>query len=369
MEKEIRIGILTWTQFYNYGTILQAYGLYNAIKMMGYDTCVIDYKPSAAVKLKNQIRYLNPLSLYAKKIRRTLYNILYRSNLHESEKKRKIRDFLETGVDLTYSTSSKAGLREISKDFSIIICGSDQIWTPISFSPEYYLDFIQTDKKKIAYAPSFGINKLPKAKARYIKKLIEDFDSVSVREIQGVEIIKGLCGFVPKLVADPVFLLSYDHWYKIADKTHQQRKYVFSYILENNNAVVNAMEYSKLNGLDLLVINESMTKIDSTQCRIINDASPEQFLGLILGSEKVFTDSYHGFLFSLIFRKPVKIIRRFNDKSKRSQNSRIDSLLKIIDMPYEKCCGEITSYDYEKIAYKLDVFAERSRMWLKKSIE
>ena len=60
------------------------------------------------------------------------------------------------------------------------------------------------------------------------------------------------------------------------------------------------------------------------------DDSPEigavEFLSLIRSATHVFTDSYHGFLFSLIFQRDVYVFQRFDETDSRSQNSRVKDL-------------------------------------------
>ena len=113
-------------------------------------------------------------------------------------------------------------------------------------------------------------------------------------------------------------------------------------------------------------INESRRETGASNDELIADASPEEFVGLIQSAEMVVTDSYHGLLFSLLFHKQVRIIRRFSDSSGFSQNSRIDSILNIIGKPYGASGGLIDSYD--DIIQPLGEFAESSRAWLTASL-
>ena len=56
------------------------------------------------------------------------------------------------------------------KKYDILLAGSDQIWHPSNRPLHYYtLDFI-SNIKKISYASSFGVNKLPNQMKRGYKK-------------------------------------------------------------------------------------------------------------------------------------------------------------------------------------------------------
>ena len=48
-----RIGIITFLHNDNYGSILQAWALQNAVRSLGYDAEHIDYVPSQTEKMKN----------------------------------------------------------------------------------------------------------------------------------------------------------------------------------------------------------------------------------------------------------------------------------------------------------------------------
>ena len=44
MENRRKIGLITFQNAYNHGAVLQMYGLVNAIKDLGYDITVINYR-------------------------------------------------------------------------------------------------------------------------------------------------------------------------------------------------------------------------------------------------------------------------------------------------------------------------------------
>lgn len=366
MNDNRKIGILTWTRYWNYGTLLQAYAIYTAVRQQCADTYLIDYAPSSKSKLYNQIRYLNSPSLYFGKIRSTLYDKLIADKSSLETKREKMRRFIESSTVMTKTASTPEELKNVTAGIDTLICGSDQIWTPVSFHPEYYLNFVPDGVRKIAYAPSFGVNKISGGKKKMIAKLLRRFDSLSVREEQGREIVRQLTGQEVFVAADPVLLLSREHWESVAVKPQMTEPYVFCYILQSEKVYPYAKEYAQKNGLEVRAINESRRETGAAADELIADASPEEFVGLIRSAEMVVTDSYHGLLFSLIFGKPVRIIRRFSDSSGFSQNSRIDSILNIIGKPYAASGGLIDSYD--DIIQPLREFVESSRAWLTASL-
>ena len=163
-----------------------------------------------------------------------------------------------------------------------------------------------------------------------------------------------------------MLLLSREHWESVAVRPQMTEPYVFCYILQSEKVYPYAKEYAWKNGQAVSTINESRRETGAVPDKIITDTSPEEFVGLIQSAEMVVTDSYHGLLFSLLFHKPVRIIRRFSDSSGFSQNSRIDSILNIIGKPYAASGGLIDRYD--DIIQPLGEFAESSREWLTASL-
>ena len=59
---------------------------------------------------------------------------------------------------------------------------------------------------------------------------------------------------------------------------------------------------------------------------ILKYISPREFLWLIHHASYVFTDSYHGTIFSLLYHKDFYTFRRFTEKDKINQNSRLEQL-------------------------------------------
>ena len=78
-------------------------------------------------------------------------------------------------------------------DYDFVVCGSDQIWSPVWLNPAYFLDF--TDKPKVSYAPSLGVKDMPnRSKQRKMARLLKRFSAVSVREREGAALLTQMTG-------------------------------------------------------------------------------------------------------------------------------------------------------------------------------
>ena len=90
-------------------------------------------------------------------------------------------------------------LAEIEADVpqsDVYICGSDQIWNCKNKlngkDDAFFLSFAPAKARKVAYAASIAMPEIPNnQKARY-RRLISDFDAVSVREPSSVPMLEDL---------------------------------------------------------------------------------------------------------------------------------------------------------------------------------
>ena len=106
------------------------------------------------------------------------------------------------------------------------------------------------------------------------------------------------------------------------------------------------------------------------------DEAPVHFINTLMGASVVITDSYHGFVFSLIFNREVFSVLRFSSSSEHD-NSRIESLMKML--PVQSCVLSnnfshkelliAKPLDYKKINSVLALWRKNSLQFLRESLE
>ena len=109
----------------------------------------------------------------------------------------------------------------------------------------------------------------------------------------------------------------------------------------------------------------------------LSDVSPDFLISLIRDAQYVFTDSFHGSVFSIIYHKSFFTFKRFDDKVKISMNSRIYSLFELFGLEDRLIVNQISSeeilrkkqIDYEKVDSILNRERQRSSDFLLKAIE
>ena len=334
-----KIGLILANPITNYGAHLQAFATQKVVDSMGVETSILDF---SRMRVHEDYRLDIGVIVYCckllttrllSKIDRSVYDKAFYQNQESRIKEAKA--FREKYLhDVIYYSDYKELKRDASQYYGIMI-GSDQMWLPgSSFSPLNSLRFVPAGVKRLSYATSLGVEKYPKYCWRSARIMWKQMDSVSVREQQGVDIIKQVCNNKVKaeLVVDPTYLLSKSQWEElIPKKCMSYEKYVFCYFLgDDEESKLCAKKYAKAHGLKLVSILscESMGSIDRYFAdKTLGAVSPEDFINWIRGAECVFTDSFHGVAFSVINERQFFVFYRKRKDSNLSRNSRIDNIL------------------------------------------
>lgn len=295
----MKVGILTFHDAHNYGAVLQAYALKKYIQKLGYEVKIINYHhetiPDGYPKEDNEKRW------------------------------EKFNKFIKTLIDNEEKVYTKEeDLEQLDIDFWI--CGSDQIWnTEITrgFNRGFFLDF-KTNGKKISYAVSMGIPELPKEYEQKFKESLEKLDEISVREESLKQYAEKFVDKKIEITLDPTLLLDVSDYEKLLVE-NSYGQYVLIYALGPDERLIKiAKKIAKEKKVEIIELNDKAKK--DYFCKQISDASPEEFLSLIKNAKAVITNSFHGTIFSIIFKKEFYTITRFN------RNSRMENILKIVGM-------------------------------------
>lgn len=300
----IQTATVTWITYRNFGTFLQAYALQQTLKSMGVANHIIDDRSMV---------YASKLRMYLSELKCIL--MPWKDQTRRFYKKFAHRYLL---IDSRFSCPD-----ELNNRYDIFICGSDQIWSPyLKFKGFYYLDF--TQKKKIAYAPSTGTGTCSETYQHNVKSLIERFDAVSVREEDGMKMLSSFLNKDVCTVLDPTLLVTTEQWESITYPI-KETDYILCYFLTPNLWYMNYVkEYAKKKGLKLFIFatNPEYSHYGDSALKV----GPDGFLSYIRYAKKVFTDSYHASIFSILFRKDFVTFERFAAHSANNQNTRVENL-------------------------------------------
>ena len=331
----MKIGIITLYRGYNYGTSLQAYALKKVVSSLGYEAHLIWTKEGAYsgrdIRLKKILRMLVRMTLHPTLLKKTFSaykNTLLKNIDHDI----KIRFIEFTKQELEIKTFTDKEIVEYAKsnDIKAIVCGSDQIWNAESanIEPLYYLRFVPK-YKRVAYAPSFGSKCVPKYNEKILKKYLTEFPNISVREDDGAKIIKKLIDREVPVLMDPTLLLDWEEW-KVKEKDDD---YIVAYFLDKPSEVaVNSIKYiSEKYSYKIFAFPYRYSSYKHFKQIFYPKIGPKEFVGIINNSKCVFTDSFHGTIFSVNMNVPFWTFER-SSKSGNSQKSRLYSILNKLDM-------------------------------------
>lgn len=343
----LRIGTMTFLHNNNYGSILQAWALQQTLTAMGFDTVHIDYAPSKKEKLRNLLTSGNSPRLILEGMRKKSAHAKMHGGFSAFRKER---------IRTTVPCEDRMALKKAAEDFDVLVCGSDQIWSPVWFNPTYFLCF--TDKPRVSYAPSLGVSELPsKRKQKRIARLVQPFHGVSVREEEGAALLRQMTGLEAAVMPDPVMLVPRETWREAAEEIPGE-PYILCYFIGSSTAYWERVAaLHEETGLPVRVIPRTE---DARQAGwpLDEDVPPERWLGLIASAEHVVTDSFHCAAFSAILNRPCTILRRYREDDPESKNSRIDQLLRTLNV------RNLDRPDWDCVNTALAEQAEKGKKWL-----
>ncbi|KJF43882.1 polysaccharide pyruvyl transferase family protein [Draconibacterium sediminis] len=276
----MKIALITYHSADNYGATLQAYATYKILEDLGNDVEIIDLR----------IDQPNP---FLKKI------LLFKKHLQfNSFRKKYFKKITQKYLDLS-------DLRKNPPVADAYIVGSDQVWnTDISgkLAEAYFLDFGDKNIKRIAYASSFGKgeweskNNLSTEK---IKVLLKRFSNIGVREKSGVELCASVFNIEATQVLDPVLL--HHNYEELTGEIKSFQNNILLYKIVNDPRFYNkAQEVGDKLNLPLRSVG-SIRRLKNIKCSY-PEKLPDWIIS-IASSSYILTDSFHGTVLSLLYKK------------------------------------------------------------------
>jgi len=321
----MKAGILTFHYAHHYGAQLQAYALMKTILSLGVDCEIINYVRKDNIEGSALFRK----GLSARALLSNADTLINYGRL----KKRYLRfeSFVRDDMKLSEKFyGSYAELKEDAPSYDIYVCGSDQIWNPLiyrerTFDPAFFADFAQSGKR-VAYAPSFGSGSIPDDKREQLKKYLDKFDCLSAREEQGAKIIQDITGRDAITVLDPTLLPEGEQWEELASEPVIDEPYLLCYF------ITDARKYGKFvqmlegkYGLPVVSLCGARRVVPQTRYKVL-DAGPREFLSLFRNASAVCTDSFHGTVFSINFKKEFYCFES-PKKAEKAADSRLNNIL------------------------------------------
>ena len=282
-----KVGILTFQNTMNFGAMLQCYGLYRTIEGLGHHVEVIDYE-CQKVESREGTAFDGSLKSAAKVVLRR-------------GKAKEFSRFLR-GMALS-PRCDRESFPDVAARYDRIVVGSDQVWNPecTGYDKTFFLDRIEERSRKLSYAASIGLERLPECGFDY-STLLEGFSSILVREKTAArEVGRYVDGPVhsvidPTLLADPAIWKGVSRTPSVVDG----RRYVLVYaISEFDRSLQAARRIAAERNLEIVQIQQY--GFNRTKGAInLRNVSPEEFVGLAAGAQATVVSSFHGVCLSIV---------------------------------------------------------------------
>ena len=218
----------------------------------------------------------------------------------EKEHPRKFDEFRNK-----YFKSYDGYIQDLKKDgFDSFCVGSDQTWSGASRS--FFLEWVPKGMKKFSIAPSVGHKSFNEHEEVLISEWVKSFDFITVREDNGLRLMKKCNRPDAVKILDPTLLLTSEEYAKYEEEVETpKRDYIFIYLLggEISIEVQKIIDFAKEQGLDYKYCASQGRKDEYINCY----PTVSEWLSLIKNAKYVATNSFHGTAFSIIYRKPFLV--------------------------------------------------------------
>ena len=365
----MKIGILTFHCAHNFGAVLQCYALQEALKSMGHEVEILNYRPQYLASSQPKItlrtfKCKNPFKLY-KKIT-FLIPIL--------KKKYKLYiNFEHKYYHLSDHIQNKDQLRSLINKYHYIVIGSDQVWNTKYNKNEliWYGDFGTplSNTKIISYAASAGDPVFTIKELKKISSLINEFASISVREKQLKDLLSPHINKKISCVLDPTLMVSPSIWNKFKEiKISEQEPYILIYqARQDDNVFRIANQIAKKKLWNIITVDFYDNSLQKKYIKGHRNISPDQFVAYVKNAQCVITTSFHGTVFSIINNTPFYTLK-LNDGAD-ARNEEILKLLKLGNRFIEKNKEvEFSKIDFTVCNQTLDFLRKQSYNYLKSAL-
>lgn len=359
-----RIGTISYNiycNFTNYGSALQTWALHQAIKKLGYTPVLVDYCPDILADKDP----LNPFgNMWDKDEESRRMVELTMPAIHTNY--RKFDQFYHECFTRTSKSYTSANFDKVVSDEKLdgFVCGSDTIFCPdeFGFDDGYYANYSIMRGRSVSYAASFGDPHFTEETYKILNERLQNFKALGIREEQMIPYLKQHTDILVQRVVDPTLLLNADEYERITADRQCKEKYILLYARRYSPKMeAYADKLAKENRCRIIDI--SLRAINAEQGHIMRyDAGVEEFLSLVKNAEYVVTNSFHGMIFSVLFRRPFVIF------SREQCDNKIEELLALFGLSDRMMVTgdeQLDEINYDKVHRNIQSAREKSLSFLK----
>ena len=330
-NKSLKIANLTLDGYFNYGNVLQRYAVCNLLMGLGAEVESLWFSPQAGFLPYLQSHYPWMKDSWDWKTwvklginwKGATHKMFSGENAWEAARNAVIKSFVDRYIPMRYDVD----FTRVADEYDYFVTGSDQVWNPYYADLEKLFITFAPSEKRIAYAASISCPEIPQDKLQAFIDGVNGMKEISVREQAGADLIQQLTGRRVQVVADPTMLVTAEDWRSIARKPSwlkgDEQLLVTYFLGKRPDSVIESI--ARENGLQIVnMLDERVFEHYAI--------APEEWLWLIDHARFTYTDSFHGTVFSILFRTPFVVTERVDAGCASKMTSRIDTLLAKFDL-------------------------------------
>lgn len=350
----MKIGIVTVHDSNNYGSFLQAFALQEVLHEFGHEVFFVRTRDKKFVKKTFIPR------LFRKK------NIRHPIRFFHNWK---------TGVCKWKAfTKDQTLFKEIDRmeleAMDLVILGSDEIWNIQVKSFQNGLFFGEGVHNAIAYAVSVGRAEYQDFKNNpFYAEAMKTIGHIMVRDSRTKDIVEKVCGFTPKVVCDPTFLID--------KELFTRNKHAEDHFRDGRFLLIYSYSLGKDMEEKIKKLAESKKLKIVSACFYYNWADhnmmvgPLEFCSLMQKADFVFTTTFHGTVFSILNEKQFVCIPASIKTNDLLEKLGLEERIIEENASIERIAGKMESEltDYASVNGKIKQIRAESLELLKESIE
>jgi hypothetical protein len=305
------IGIITYHAAYNFGSVLQAYATQEAVRKLGFNPEIINYR------LSTQKDYYEPLYRTRFGWKKLVLDI----EMFPVASQRKMRrinyeKFISEYMNLSEELTEPEDVKNIYDRYKTIVSGSDQIWNLHSFeldgqNSNYISPYLLESYRGKAISYASSVANMSDEELDWLISRIKHFSAVSIREQSSINRIKNIYNSNVVHVCDPTFLLTKEEWIERLNLSNTQNEdYILYYSLGESFFQLRNFEplkkISRFHGCPIHVVTPFAYLPSGGGLINCSFFGPKEFLVDLYNSKAVITDSFHGTALSIVFRKNLR---------------------------------------------------------------
>lgn len=364
----MKIAIVTvYDSVVNFGSFLQAYAMSKVLESRGHEVFFVRRMPNDEIlkrfnrlaKIQNSVS--SKKGIKAKFLsQRSKYVIQREMDANKNRYKCSLSDWKSIKI-IDPAEIEDCGIQ-------LVICGSDEIWN--IHNKDIDLDFYSCGWvkhiPKLAYAISSGNSKT----SEYLNdpeffNAVGDFCKILPRDQMTQNMISDITNVKESIVCDPTLLLGQDG-FTLTNKGKEFGKYilVYSYFLTRKEKKF-IKKYARNNGLKII-----SPCIYSSIADEVVYTSALDFPSLVFNAECVYTTTFHGTIFSLMFAKRFCALSRLPKVANLLEQLETYDHELNLDFSYDDFCAVLNKFaDRSVIGDGLNRLKSTSEDILWKAIE